>query len=293
MILFMRSLFDAAQGRGGLGLRPQQARAFVGHDVSTEDQAMRYGNGLMKRMAEGRALLHHTGGMVAFSSSFHLDPADGTGAFASASIGFPANYRPRALTLFAVQALQAAREGRPLPSAPALDVPIPGAAYAGRYEGPGGGFEIKGVSAPAILAGGREAPLQMVDEDALGTLHPRLAAWPLRFIRRDGRIVAAGWGSETFVREGTGYAPPASDPRLALLAGRYVSDSPWSGVARVAERSGQLWLGGVAPLAPLGGGLWRIGDKDWSPERARFANPVGGRPQTLILSGDKFDRRDL
>ena len=74
---------------------------------------MAYGNGLMHVSSGGRRYLHHTGGMVSFSSAFHVDTGNGVGAFASSSISAFAEYRPRDLTFFAVQALTAARVARP------------------------------------------------------------------------------------------------------------------------------------------------------------------------------------
>ena len=67
MIRWLRSLADAAQGRGGLGLGPAQAKAFTAHFVPSDSPALSYGNGLM-HVGEGRrSYLHHTGGMVSFS----------------------------------------------------------------------------------------------------------------------------------------------------------------------------------------------------------------------------------
>jgi len=297
MALFLRSLAGAAQGRGGLGLSAAEASAYAGHAVASDSAEMRYGNGLMHRTDDGRALLHHTGGMVAFSSAFHLDVADGIGAFASSTISGFAEYRPRAVTLFAVKALRAAHAGRDIPSPPPLAAPIErrdALPFVGRYAAGERGFEIayagNGLS---VTAAGREAPLEVSDDDVLKTGHPDLAAWPIRFERERGRIVAAGWGPDTFVRDGSGYSPSASDPVLARLAGRYVNDSPWWGVARIVERGGRLWLGGAAPMTPIADGLWRVGKDSWSPERASFANPIGGRPRTLIFAAERFERRDI
>jgi hypothetical protein len=39
--------------------------------------------------------------------------------------------------------------------------------------------------------------------------------------------------------------------------------------------------------------LWRVGRDSWSPERASFADTLDGRPQTLILSGERFYRQDV
>ena len=96
--------------------------------------------------------------------------------------------------------------------------------------------------------------------------------------------MSAGWGTETFVREGATASVPPSDPVLARLAGRYCSDNAWWGVANIVERGGRLWLGGSTPMIPIGDGMWRVGKDIWSPERIVFANPVACRPRTMIFS---------
>ena len=118
---FLRTLANAAQGRGGLGLDPKHGQALTSHFVPSDTPGMWYGNGLMRVGSGGRSYLHHTGGMVSFSSSFHLDLASGVGAFASATVGAFLEFRPRLLTSFAVDALTNAAAGRPLPTPPSLD----------------------------------------------------------------------------------------------------------------------------------------------------------------------------
>ena len=133
---FLRTLANAAQGRGGLGLSPQQGQALTSHFVASDTPGMSYGNGLMRVANGARSYLHHTGGMVSFSSSFHLDVASGAGAFACATVGAFLEYRPRLLTSFAVDALTNAASGRPLPAPPSLVVPLPNpAAYVGTLFG--------------------------------------------------------------------------------------------------------------------------------------------------------------
>ena len=73
-----------------------------------------------------------------------------------------------------------------------------------------------------------------------------------------------------------------------------MNDNPWwVGLGTVIERGGRLWMGTETPMVRMSDNLWRVGDESWSPERASFANLVEGRPQTLIYSGEKFDRRDI
>lgn len=291
---FLRSLANAVQGRGGLGLAPDRARAFTTHAVPSDSPAMSYGNGLMHVGSGGRSYLHHTGGMISFSSSFHLDRASGAAAFASASLSGFAEYRPRQLTRFAVDALTNAMAGRPLPAPEPLSVPLAHtAAYVGRYAGPAGAFEVKSGNPLTIVADGRSADLQPIGGDQFRTLHPRFGRFTLLFERRNGAIDGASWGSASYARAGSDLALPASDPALARLAGRFVDDDPWFGFADVVERGGKLWIGTETPMIPLGNNNWRIGDESWSPERGSFANFIDGRPQTFIFSGEKFLRHDV
>jgi hypothetical protein len=231
--------------------------------------------------------------MVSFSSSFHLDVASGVGAFASASISAFAEYRPKLLTQFAVDALTNAAFSRPLPQPPRLDMPLANAAsYVGTYAGPMGSFEVRTGTPLTILANGQSAPLQPWGGELFRTTHPSFRAFSLLFERKANSVTAASWGPATYVRAGSAEQLPKSDPQLAKLAGRYVNDSPWFGLSQVVERAGRLWLGTEVPMNRAGENLWRIGDESWSPERGSFANFIDGRPQTFIFSGEKFLRHD-
>lgn len=292
---YLRHLAGAVQGRGGFGLPPQQGLAFARHAVPSGAPDMRYGNGLMHVADKDRSYLHHTGGMVSFSSSFHVDESSGVGAFASATISAFAEYRPRKLTLFAVQALAASEAGQPLPAPPEL---IPAVEkphdYIGRYSDAARSFEIAGAGTQlAIIGGGTRAPLQQAGNDLFRTLHPAFRDFSLKFERSSGVVTGAVWGPDSFGREGAVFAPKPHDPRLALLAGRYVNDSPWSPPVVIVERGGRLFGGTEAELHSIGPNLFRIGDEPWSPERLTFANFIDGRPQTFVFSGEKFLRHDI
>jgi D-alanyl-D-alanine carboxypeptidase len=291
---FMRALAELAQGRGGLGLSPAAGRAFTAHAVPSDTRAMSYGNGLMHVGNAGRSYLHHTGGMVSFSSSFHLDPASGVGAFASANIGAFAEFRPRLLTRFAVDALANAAPGRAIPPPPPLGVALANSeSYVGRYSGPAGAFEIQRGDPLSVVVNGASAALQPWGGEIFRTTHPALRRFSLMFERQDGAVAGAHWGPATYVRAGAAMALPASDPQLAKLAGRYVSDSPWLGLAEIVERGGRLWIGTEVPMERMGGEYWRVGGESWSPERASFANLLDGRPQSYIYSGQEFMRHDI
>ena len=290
----LRSMANAVQGRGGLGLSGVLGRALTTHAVPSDSRDMTYGNGFMHVGAHGRSYLHHTGGMISFSSSFHVDAASGVGSFASSTISAFAEYRPRLLTRFAVDALTNAAMGRPLPSPPPLETPLENAGfYVGRYEGPSGSFEVLAGNPLIIASGGLSAPLQQLDGELFRTTHPRFREFSLLFERKGNVVSAASWGPATYIRSGSKAQLPVSDPQLAKLAGRYINDSPWNGSAPIVERGGRLWVGTETPMTRVSENLWRVGDESWSPERASFANFIDGRPQTLVLSAVNYDRHDI
>jgi CubicO group peptidase (beta-lactamase class C family) len=294
MTAWLRNLANAAKGRGSVGLPPALAHAYATHAVPSDAPTMTYGNGLMHVGSGGRSYLHHTGGMVSFASSFHVDVASGVGAFASATISAFSEYRPRQLTQFAVDALTDAAAGRSLPKPPVTDTMLPNAsAYVGRYSGPAGAFEIRSGAPLTILANGESATLQPWGGEIFRTTHPSFRAFSLMFERRGAAVTSASWGPSTYLREGSATRLPASDPQLARLTGRYVNDSPWLGLAQVVERGGKLWIGTEVPMERIGDNLWRVGDQSWSPERGSFADFIDGRPQTFIFSAEKFLRHDV
>jgi CubicO group peptidase (beta-lactamase class C family) len=294
MLNFLTALSDASQGKSAFGLPAAHARLLVTHAVPSTTPGMNYGNGLMHTSDSGRSYLHHTGGMLSFSSSFHVDVVSGTGAFASSTIGAFAEYRPRLLTRFAADALTSALAGRPLPSPPGLIQPVANpASYAGRYSGPEGAFEIRAGAPLTIVANGVSAPLELKTEEIFRTPHPQFGRFSFLFERRGGSVILAGWGPHYFQRDGTGAEMPASNVTLRKLAGRYVNDNPWFGAAVVVERGGKLWLGTAMQLTAIADNMWRVGKEDWSPERASFRDFIDGRPQTFIFSGEKFVRHDI
>jgi CubicO group peptidase (beta-lactamase class C family) len=294
MTRFLRALADAVQGRGGLGLAPPQARVFTNHAVSSDTPGMSYGNGLMHVGNAGRSYLHHTGGMVSFSSSFHVDMASGVGAFASSTISAFAEYRPRLLTRFAVDALTNAAAEKPLPPPPPVDAPLANvASFVGRYSGASGTVEVQLGNPLMLVANGQSAPLQPWGGDIFRTTHPAFRQFSLMFERAKGAVAGASWGPLSFVRQGSGVQLAPSSSELASLAGRYINDSPWIGAAIVVERGGKLWIGTETPMTKIGDNLWRVGEEVWSPERASFANFIDGRPQTFVFSGEKFLRHDV
>ena len=80
------------------------------------------------------------------------------------------------------------------------------------------------------------------------------------------------------------------------LLGHYRSHNAWLTNFRVAARDGRLWWGcdhlsdERAPMTPLAGGDFRVGERDWSPERLRFDTIIDGVAQRALLSGAPYTR---
>jgi hypothetical protein len=79
--------------------------------------------------------------------------------------------------------------------------------------------------------------------------------------------------------------------------GRYRAHNPWLPTFLVAAEDGALvlgtdWLDGSErlPLTPLGADGFRVGAREWSPERLRFDTVVDGRAQRVVLSGTPYYR---
>src|SRR6185295_19819007 len=93
--------------------------------------------GLWVSSGNGRTLLRHTGGMVAFSSAMYADVTQGFGAFASVNARISGGYRPISVVKYALDLVGAVTRGEQLPMAPPSP-PSPekvtnAALYAGTY----------------------------------------------------------------------------------------------------------------------------------------------------------------
>jgi len=262
-----------------------------------------YGYGIAVDTLDGHKILRHTGGMVAFASSIHVDLDGGVAAFAS--INAMQGYRPTAVTEYAVRLARAQREGKPLPDAPAIADAMQvdhAADYAGTFTQPGGKalrFEAHGKRL-SLVVGDVTIPLQHAGDDTfLSTLPSVMAAYPFNFVRQDsgnekkpGPVIEVSYGAEWFA--GEKYTGPKSfhvPGEYALFAGHYRSDSPWGGDARVYVLKDKLIVEGTA-LSPLGHALFRLGEA-WSPITAEFLIPFETRPRLLRMGGMDYWRIEI
>lgn len=291
---YLRWMIDGASGRGAPLLSEAGRARFFGTviDAPGWEKGATYGGGVAHVQVGGRTLLHHTGGMVSFSSAFHVDPEAGVGAFASSNVG-GLNYRPRAITAFACQRLRAALMGAEAPKPAPAPPPLPPRdAFAGRYRSRSGELLVVEVGPGGLEAtlAGRRIALEPGDEDAFIASDPTQATMPLVFRRRGETVVRAWWNSVEYVRDGVDYTA-ATPPEVARLIGTYANDDPWRGTFHVTAEGPELFVDGTTLLTPLPGGGFRVAEDDWSPERLAFDAPLGGRPSRATYSGVDFLRR--
>ncbi|HWE98310.1 MAG TPA: serine hydrolase domain-containing protein [Caulobacteraceae bacterium] len=290
MAIYLRALMRLARGQGAPVLSDAAARRFVRPVIDSAADfgpGSRYAMGIDIAPVDGIDCLHHTGGMMAFSSSFHADAAAGVAAFASVNARL-GGYRPRRTTAYAIRLMRAVRAGARLPDPPDalqgqwLD---DGAQYTGRFVASDQrSFEIEGSGPSARLTSdevsGRLSPR---GPDRLVTDHPKFDRYGFDAVRQGGRITGFWWGESLFSRD-VAAAPTVRSSTLAPLAGVYLNRDPWIGGAELLVRGDRLVLEGAGPLA-FQDGYWTTAREKPGVERMRFDAPLNGRMTRLNVSG--------
>jgi CubicO group peptidase (beta-lactamase class C family) len=293
MARYMAFIAACATGRPqGLLSRPFAAR-FVGHVVDAPDfgPGARYGMGLASFDVAGAPVLHHTGGMITFSSAVTVDRGGAGGAFASVNITGFLGYRPRKVTAYGVQLARALATGAALPPVPSAALESPtGPDVTGRWAGPGLAFEL--VQRPeglVLLSGDGAGRLKPGGPRRFLTDHPRFQSHLLAFEGETGVATRLWWGDVLLARDA---APeqPARDPALARFAGRYWSNDPWVGDVSFVVQGNRLVQEGMGPLVRHADGSWRYADPEHVTERVWFDSVVNGRAQRASLSGEPMMR---
>jgi hypothetical protein len=293
MVKFLRFLIGVADGKGGPVFSDEAAKRFLANPVDGWGKGDRYGNGVAHVEIDGRKYLHHTGGMISFSSSLHVDQEAGVAAFASSNVHYSLNYRPKHVTVYACELMRAMQEGvtapAPKPAHEALDVPEQ---YAGEFIAADGDRFVVIVSGEEVRLrkSGRDSALYHVTSGLFSTDDPDHAVTGIVIESWGGKAVRAWSGEvEYLIDPAIGYRPPAPDD-LRILAGRYDNDDRWAGPIYVYVRDGKVLLGNIVELVPADGGGWRTTD-DASPERIHFDGVINGVPQRMLFSGIPYVRR--
>ena len=294
---YLTMLLNRGRAKRGRIVRDETFKAIVNSVIKAPfwGEDANYGYGLWVNEVEGRTLLRHTGGMVAFSSAMHVDLTSGIGAFASVNANL-AGYRPNVVAKYALDLLRAAIGGKDLPSAPrATTTPdqIPNATdFAGTFASADGTKLILSAEGSKLLLaiGNQRVALESAGPNRFFVKHPDFELFLLEFGRSQNVVVDAFHGPRWFTNDR--YAGPKTfeyPQEWDAFAGHYRNDSPWFGSTRIFVRKGKLTADG-APLMPLGDGSFRAGAEEWSPERISFGPVVNGGATRMKFSGVEFYR---
>lgn len=293
MLRYMSLVAACAAGRPQPLLSAAAARRWTTAVIDSPEfgPSARYAMGWATIPIEDKPALHHTGGMVTFSSACTIDPACGGGGFASVNVGAAMNYRPRAVTAYAVRLARALAAGAKLPDPPA-PVPAPPlpevAALAGTYRGPD---DLVLEFAPgngglALRVNGAAARLKAYGPTLFWSDHPRLLTHAFSFEEQGARL----WHGQALYARGAAPEQPRPPARLLALAGLYRSNDPWVGDATLVARGDRLVLEGQGALREAADGSWRHEEPEAAAERVWFGPAVNGRAQTVSFSGEVLIR---
>jgi D-alanyl-D-alanine carboxypeptidase len=297
--------FILNRGRGPSG-RVLSERAFAALTTPVLDE---YGYGLWIRQEGGHTVISHGGGIAGFRSHIeaHMDEGFALVFLSNGGIGEP-------LRKWVTEAVAAAFADRaaPPPMAPERD-PLAAnvSEYAGSYAfagqsaaSPGAKMQFIVVKGTLVLKGaGADKPLQRIGIDAFRIAGDSDDYQAYIFTRTanktDGKVVEVSHGAEWYVTKEFTDPVASSTPDYSAFVGHYVYPGPEGPVGRIFVRSGEL-VGVFAweeqlfteKFAPIGPGEFRVGQEDFSPERARFDGIVDGHAQRLIISGVPLYRRE-
>ncbi|NJS13325.1 MAG: serine hydrolase [Sphingopyxis sp.] len=290
---YMTALLAMADGAHQPVLPIQLGRQFMTRSTSApgweEGADFAYGLAIIER--HGRKLLHHTGGMIGFSSSLHLDAENGVAAFASTNVGH-LSYRPAAITQFACDWLSGVESYRRSPivsngsraTAAMVDREYRSAnGDALRVRHSNGGVTVTvGEIAIALI---QEAPGYFIAVDPAQTSHS------LILDSMSDRSANLWWGDIEFALAEKAIPVFARPSPLASLAGHYENDDPWFGTVRISVRGDDVFLNDITTLHPIAPDQFRLGDDPRSPERVKFHTSLAGHPHTLEISGVFYEYR--
>ncbi len=297
MAVYLRALLQLGRGVGSPLLSDAMAKRFATPMVASDEDfgpGSFYACGVAIQPVDGAPCLHHTGGMMSFSSSFHVDPAVGIGCFASVNARL-GSYRPRQTTAYAIRLLRAARRGDTLPAPPDPLTPW-------RVKDPGGylgSFHTADTQVVlsafqdgvALTSGGASGKVMTIGKDRLATDHPDLSRYAFDVVRENGQVAGFWWGGEMFWHDRPRGAPIQSKS-LEPFAGVYLNRDPWVGQAFVHIRGDRLYLEGGGWMVERGG-WWSLEEDPGGVDRFRFDAMLNGKARRLNASGSDLERITL
>ncbi len=271
-------------------IKPVIKEPFRGEDAS-------YAYGLWVSDTDGRTLLRHTGGMVAFSSAMYADITEGFAAFASVNARLAGGYRPVAVTKYALELLTAASREQELPAVPP-SLPSPAkvtnaADYVGTFTSLDGKKLVLTSQGEQLILqhAGLRIVLEQTGRDRFLIKHPDLDLFALSFGREKDVVVEASHGASWWTNERYSGPKKFEYPKeWEAYTGHFHSDSPWYGSGRLVIRKGQLLINGEQPLVPVESNVFRPGGDGNDADRIVFDMMVNGQATRMNYSGIEYFR---
>jgi beta-lactamase family protein len=300
MGLYVQMIANHGKGLKSTLLSPESFELFSKPHIKAEEfgPTASYGYGIAVDTLDGHEILRHTGGMVSFMSSMHVDIDGGFGAFAS--INAMQGYRPNPVAQYAMQLMRAHHESKSLPEAPKLKPATAvedGASYPGIYKSEDGRqleFAADGEGL-FLVHQGKRVHLEG-GGDSFNSGPGDFERFSFIFGRADSKdpksaVVEVAWGNDWFTNaKYTGPKKFDYPKEWNEYLGHYRNENPWIGSTRIILRKGKLMMDGAVPLEPGESGVFHLRDEEHSPEWIRFGESVNGKVMRIKLSGEDLWR---
>ena len=287
---FMSVLFAGGQGARGRMLKRETLEQMWTPQYAEAGQKTGYGIGFGIRESEGRRTIGHGGAIYGFATTLKAMPDDKLGVVVVTTKD-SANAVTNRLADFALRAMLAAREKKPIPQ-PEITAPVqPELAerVAGRYEKGTRAVELVergGTLSKLSSDGGEQVRLRalgstLVVDDKLG--------YGEKILVREGEIVIDG---ETFTRVEVTKPPPAPAQFRGLI-GEYGWDHD---ILYILERDGKLWAliewFEFNPLEQVSENVFKFPARGlYDNERLIFKRDKNGRATEVEAARVVFKRR--
>ncbi len=298
MSAYLRFYLNQGSGKNGPVLTRQ---SFTALTTPVLDD---YACGMFAKNENGDTVISHTGGIAGFVSDVEAHMKAGFGLVLLNNGGLDLQ-----LMKWISDVVTAAYTGKALPDAPSKAGPLDLQRYVGSYRDPHappgeeGGLDFGTDGRQLFLKrGARRAALIKMGADTFREAGDAGNRLPFFFDRpsepKDARAVGVSRGAQWYAASGASTRiAPALPKEYGSYIGHFENNGPEGPNARVFVRNGRLMLAHhleapAQPLEPLTPGVFRWGDKAYSPERVRFDTVVEGRALRLSISGVPLYRKD-
>jgi CubicO group peptidase (beta-lactamase class C family) len=258
-----------------------------------------YGYGIAVDTLAGHKILRHTGGMISFASSMHVDIDEGVGAFAS--INAMQGYRPNPVAQFAIQLMRAQREKKTFPASPEIRPAafVENAAdFAGAYRSVDG-KELHFLAESdhlSLIHKDQKIALEVSGDGLFVAPDADFSRFSLVFGRADEKdlkspVVEVGWGNDWYTKpEYKGPKTFDTPKEWVAYLGHYRNENNWVGSIRITQRKGQLLADGSTLLEHEKNSRFRMRSEEADTEWIEFHDIVDGLAQRIKLSGEDLWR---